>query len=125
MIIASTPAISSLSTALNANIGGVTLTALPAPTLAEPRAGAAYSLQQSQVAQYSRNVYAVFINGVAANLGSAVAHENLVGPFGSPQPPAGTDAGVPIAPGASNDEAASAAVMSSLRNLAGNGKIFQ
>lgn len=131
MVIASTPTIGSLGAALNANIGGVTVTQLPATSLAQPKAPPAYSLQQSEVAQYSKNVYAVLVNGLVAQLGSDttsvgsdVARENLLGPFGMPPPPAGTAAGMPYAPGANHNDFA-AQVMASLRSLAGNGKIFQ
>lgn len=131
MIISSAPAIASLASALNTNVGGVTLSALPASTLATPQAPPGYSLQQTQVAQYSKSVYSVVLNGLAANLGpdgssvgSSIARENLLGPFGTPPPPAGSVAGIPTAPGATNDDYASH-VMQSLRSLAGNGSIFQ
>ena len=131
MVIASTPTIGSLGAALNENIGGVTVTQLPASSIAAPKAPPAYSLQQSEVAQYSKNVYAVLVNGLVAQLGSDqtsvgsdIARENLLGPFGTPPPPAGTAAGMPYAPGANHNDFA-AQVMASLRSLAGNGKIFQ
>ena len=131
MIIAGTPTISSLGAALNANIGGVSLSALSGAQLQQHQAPPAYSLQQSEVAQYSRNVYAVLVNGLAAQLGtsqssvgSAIAELNLRGPFGTPPPPASNVAGSPVAPGASNADYA-AHVVASLRSLAGSGKIFQ
>lgn len=131
MLIASTPAIASLGAALNESVGGIVISALPAATLGSSKTPASDSLQQSQVAQYSRSVYAVLLNGLAAQLGSsgtsvgsAIARENLLGPFGAPPPPAGTAAGIPYAPGANHNDFA-AHVMASLRSLAGNGKIFQ
>jgi hypothetical protein len=131
MIFGSTPAIGSLGAALNANLGGVKVSALPAISLSQHQAPPAYSLQQSEVAQYSKNVYAVLVNGLAAQLGSpgtsvgaSIARENLLGPFGTPPPPAGTAAGIPYSPGANHNDYA-AQVMASLRSLAGNGKIFQ
>ena len=131
MLFGSTPAIGSLGAALNANIGGVSLSALPHLSLSQRQAPPAYSLQQSEVAQYSKNVYAVLVNGLAAQLGpvgtsvgSTIAEGNLLGPFGHPPPPAGTAAGIPYAAGANHNDFA-ASVMASLRSLAGNGKIFQ
>jgi len=131
VVLASTPAVGSLGTALNENIGGVAVTQLPPISLNQPKAPADVSLQQSQVAQYSKNVYAVLVNGLVAQLGSDqtsvgsdVARENLLGPFGMPPPPAGTAAGMPYSPGANHNDFA-AQVMASLRSLAGNGKIFQ
>ena len=131
MIFGSAPAIGSLGSALNANIGGVKVSALPPVSLNQPQAPPAYSLQQSEVAQYSKNVYAVLVNGLAAQLGpvgtsvgSTIAEGNLLGPFGHPPPPAGTAAGIPYAAGANHNDFA-ASVMASLRSLAGNGKIFQ
>jgi hypothetical protein len=131
MIFASAPAVGSLGAALNANLGGVSISALPAISLSQHRAPPSYSLQQSEVAQYSKSVYAVLVNGLAAQLGSAgtsvgssIARENLLGPFGTPPPPAGTAAGMPYSPGANHNDYA-AQVMASLRSLAGNGSIFQ
>ncbi|MGA3036746.1 MAG: hypothetical protein ABSE64_04600 [Vulcanimicrobiaceae bacterium] len=87
------------------------------------------SLDASQVAQYSKSVYSVLLNGLVARLGGtsvggSIAQENLVGPFANPPAPAGSVAGIPIAPGADHNEYA-AQVMASLRSLAGNGQIFQ
>jgi len=131
VIFGATPTIGSLGAALNASLGGVSISALPQISLGQPKAPPGYSLQQSQVAQYSKNVYAVLLNGLAAQLGpagtsvgSSIARENLLGPFGTPPPPAGTAAGIPYAPGANHNDYA-AQVMASLRSLAGNGSIFQ
>ena len=127
-IFGSVPAIGSLNAALNANIGGVSISGLGKVVLNQAAAPPGYSLQQSQVAQYSKSVYAVLVNGVAANLGGGAAGQiarlNLVGPFGAPPEPAGAAAGIPYAPGANHNDYA-AQVMASLRSLAGNGKIFQ
>jgi hypothetical protein len=87
------------------------------------------SLDASQVAQYSKSVYSVLLNGLVARLGGtsvggSIAQENLVGPFANPPAPAASVAGIPIAPGADHNEYA-AQVMASLRSLAGNGQIFQ
>jgi len=89
----------------------------------------ANSLTESQVTQYSKSVYSVLLNTLTAQLGGgavggAIAQENLLGPFASPPPPAGSVAGIPVAPGASHG-AYAAQVVASLRSLAGNGQIFQ
>ncbi|MGH7659454.1 MAG: hypothetical protein ACRENA_00875 [Vulcanimicrobiaceae bacterium] len=131
MIFGGTPSIGSLGAALNASIGGVSLSALPALNLSQHQAPPAYSLQQSEVAQYSKSVYSVLLNGLTAQLGpdgtsvgGAIARENLLGPFGTPPPPAGTAAGIPYTAGANHNDFA-AQVMASLRRLAGTGSIFQ
>ena len=119
----SVPVISSLSTAVLANAGGVTLSAV-APGVANEQGPPA------EVAQYSKSIYAVLVNGVAAqagpgdSAGAAVAREVELGPFGTPPPPAGTAAGIPYVAGANHNDFA-ANVMASLRSLAGNGSIFQ
>ena len=95
---------------------------------AQSKTPSTVSLLQSQVASYPTNVYSLLLNGIAANQGGGaageIAHRNLVGPFGAPQPPAGSAAGIPYAPGANHNDYA-ASVMQSLRSLAGNGKLFQ
>ncbi|MBV8073829.1 MAG: hypothetical protein JO140_00265 [Candidatus Eremiobacteraeota bacterium] len=129
------PALGSVSTAVLAgsNVpGGYAISAILTPTASfAPPDYSEYSLQLSQVAQYTKNVYSVLVNGVAAevggtpgsNVGSQIAQQNLAGPFGAPIPPAGTAAGIPYAPGANHNDYA-AAVMASLRSLAGNGTLF-
>jgi hypothetical protein len=130
MPIIAAPAIGSPDASLRA-IGGPTVinglsgTSPPAALQApDPK----YSLQDSQVAQYSKSVYSLLVNGVAANQGAGaageIAHLNIEGPFRMPPPPAGTAAGAPYAPGANHNDYA-ASVMASLRSLSGNGKIFQ
>jgi hypothetical protein len=122
----SVPAIPSVSSALDANLGAVTFArvAVNAPSASDT------SLQATEVAQYSKSIYAVLVNGVAAqagpgdSAGAAVAREVELGPFGAPPPPAGTAAGIPYVAGANHNDFA-ANVMASLRSLAGNGSIFQ
>lgn len=130
-MISSVPTIGSLTAAVDTTLGATAVTSLPHVVLSQPSAPPAYSLQQSEVAQYSKNVYSVLLNGLTAQLGGdgtsvggAIARENLLGPFGTPPPPAGTAAGIPYAPGANHNDYA-AQVMASLRSLAGNGQIFQ
>jgi hypothetical protein len=130
-MISSVPTIGSLSAAIDTTLGATAVSALSHTVLSQPAAPAAYSLQGSEVAQYSKNVYSVLLNGLAADLGpgdtsvgGSIARENLLGPFGTPPPPAGTAAGIPYSPGANHNDYA-AQVMASLRSLAGNGQIFQ
>ncbi|HTX02352.1 MAG TPA: hypothetical protein VMD07_01625 [Candidatus Acidoferrales bacterium] len=128
-MISSVPTIGSLSAAIGSTLGATSISALSHVSLDQAASPASYSLQQSQVAQYSKNVYSVLLNGLSANLGAgsvggSIARENLLGPFGTPPPPAGTAAGIPYAPGANHNDYA-AQVMASLRSLAGNGQIFQ
>ena len=107
---------------------GVTPPTLGTIQTAQLETPSTVNLLQSQVASYPTNVYSILLNGIAANQGGGtageIAHRNLVGPFGAPQPPAGSAAGAPYAPGANHNDYA-AAVMQSLRSLAGNGQIFQ
>lgn len=127
-MISSVPTIGSLSAAVDTTLGATAVSNLPHVVLSQPTAPPAYSLQQSQVAQYSKSVYSVLLNGIVAQEGSGAAgeigRENLLGPFGAPPAPAGTAAGIPYAPGANHNDYA-AQVMASLRSLAGNGQIFQ
>lgn len=130
VVFSSVPSVASLSTALASGIGGLTLSAVEPPAVPYLEAPQAYSLHQSQVAQYSKNVYAVLVNGFTADIsgpnstGQTLGTFNNLGPFGAPPPPAGTAAGIPYAPGANHNDFA-AAVAASLRSLAGNGKLFQ
>ncbi len=130
-MISSVPTIGSLSAAIDTTLGATAVSALAHTQLNERAAPPGYSLQQSQVAQYSKNVYSVLLNGLTAQLGpdgtsvgGAIARESLLGPFGTPPPPAGTAAGIPYSQGANHNDYA-AQVMASLRSLAGNGQIFQ
>jgi hypothetical protein len=128
-MISSVPTIGSLSAAIDSSLGATAISSLSHTVLNQPAAPAEYSLQQTQVAQYSKSVYSVLLNGLTAQLGGtsvggSIAKESLLGPFGTPPPPAGTAAGIPYAPGA-NDNDYAAQVMASLRSLAGNGQIFQ
>jgi hypothetical protein len=130
-MISSVPTIGTLSAAIGSSIGGTAVSSLSHTVLNEPAAPAGYSLQQSQVAQYSKSVYSVLLNGLTAQLGpdgtsvgGSIARESLLGPFGTPPPPAGTAAGIPYSQGANHNDYA-AQVMASLRSLAGNGQIFQ
>jgi hypothetical protein len=129
-MVTSVPAIASLGSALASSVGGIALSGVMPPTVPYLEAPPAYSLHEAQVAQYSRNVYAVLVNGLVVQLagasaspGGAIAEENLLGPFEAPLPPAGSAAGVPYAPGADHNDYAVAAA-AALRALAGNGRIF-
>ena len=126
-MISSVPTIGSLSAAIDTTLGATAVTGLSKTVPDQKAAPPAYSLQQSQVAQYSKSVYSVLLNGLVAQMGSvggSIARENLLGPFGTPPPPAGTAAGIPYSAGANHNDYA-AQVMASLRSLAGNGQIFQ
>ena len=130
MVFSSVPSLASIGTALASGIGGVTISGVQPPAAPYLEAPPSYSLHQSQVAQYSKNVYSVLVNGFTADIsgpnstGQTLATFNNLGPFGAPPPPAGTAAGAPYAPGANHNDYA-AQVMASLRSLAGNGQIFQ
>ena len=130
-MISSVPTIGSLSAAIDTTFGATAVSGLSYTVPNEPAAPPAYSLQHAEVAQYSKNVYSVLLNGLTAQLGpdgtsvgGSIARESLLGPFGTPPPPAGTAAGIPYSPGADHNDYA-AQVMASLRSLAGNGQIFQ
>ncbi len=130
-MISSIPTIGSLSAALGSTLGATAVSQVSHTVLNERAAPPGYSLQQSEVAQYSKSVYSVLLNGLTAQLGpdgtsvgGSIARESLLGPFGTPPPPAGTAAGIPYSPGANHNDYA-AQVMASLRSLAGNGQIFQ
>lgn len=130
-MISSVPTIGSLSAAIGSSLGATAVSSLAHTVLDQPAAPRAYSLQDSEVAQYSKNVYSVLLNGLTAQLGpegtsvgGSIARESLLGPFGTPPPPAGTAAGIPYAAGANHNDYA-AQVMASLRSLAGSGQIFQ
>ena len=127
MPIAAPPAIGSVGSVVQAPSAVSTPTVSQVVT-AQNKTPSTVNLLQSAVASYPKNVYAVVLNGIAANQGGGaageIAHRNLVGPFGAPQPPAGSAAGLPYAPGANHNDYA-AAVVQSLRSLSGNGKIFQ
>jgi hypothetical protein len=130
VVFSSVLSIASIGTALASGIGGVTISGVEPPAVPYLQAPPAYSLHQTQVAQYSKNVYSVLVNGFTADVsgpnstGQTLATFNNLGPFGAPPPPAGTAAGEPYAPGANHNDYA-AQVMASLRKLAGNGSIFQ